>query len=257
MIKINYKEPEESETPDQIAQYNIIQSDKFKKADYLEISSISWLKIDSKRDYQDLEQLFRQLNLDSYVIAQPVSYIPPGVEINYPNGKDIEEPLEYIAKITCRPKDESLKEVQMYHTTWEENFNCLKKTGCFMAIKQPTDVEDQEKVSTIKGVNEVQKVLECRLKLDYILFKPIESINFIIEDLAKQYGKTPEKIICGQINESKVYALMLDGEIISPIGWMEKNSIENTENEINTENETNKEIEYELVDFRKIKMERA
>ena len=40
----------------------------YKKLDYLELSCISWLKINSNRDYQDLEELFRYLNIDIYII---------------------------------------------------------------------------------------------------------------------------------------------------------------------------------------------
>lgn len=259
MIKINYKNPEEFETPDDIAQYNIKQADKYKKADYLEISCISWLKIDSKRDYQDLEQMLRFLGTDSYVIAQPVKSIPQGIEINYPNGNEITEPLEYVAKITCKSAQESIQDLLSLHSTYEENFECLKKTGCFMAIKQNNvNEEEQEKVSNTQGVDEVKKILECKLKLDFTFFKPMESINFIIEDLAGKYGKKPEQIVCGEINGNKVFALMLNGEIASPIGWMEKKLNSDLASEqIQKENETNYEIDYELVDFRNIKIEKA
>ncbi len=81
MIKINYKEPEQKETPDDIARFNITIADKFKKGDYLEMSCISWLKIDPVRNYQDLEELFRYLNLDSHVIAYPVKSIPNGMQL--------------------------------------------------------------------------------------------------------------------------------------------------------------------------------
>ena len=269
MIKINYKEPELLETPDDIAQYNIRMADKYKKADYLEISCISWLKIDSKRDYQDLEQLLRYLKADSHIIAQPVSNIPPGLEINYPNGNVITEPLEYVAKISCRPFEDSLKELLEYHSTYEENFECLKKTGCFMALKKnELDKNEEELVSNTKGVDEVKKVLECKLKLDFTFFKPMESINFIIEDLANKYGTVPEKIACGEINGNKVWALMLGGEIVSPIGWMEKKIIidkpkveleagMNSELDVVTHGYQIDSTDYELIDFRKIKIERS
>ena len=40
MIKINYKEPEETETMDEVARHNIQICDEYKKADYLELSCI-------------------------------------------------------------------------------------------------------------------------------------------------------------------------------------------------------------------------
>lgn len=270
MIKINYKEPTELETPDDIAVFNIKICDKYKKADYLELSCISWLKIDTKRNYQDLEQLFRHLNLDSYIIAQSVKNIPTGLRIGKPNELNLDEntkstennkniensELGYIAKITCMGKDDSIKELLKYHQNWEENFECLEKTGCFMSIKQDTSKEEEEKISHTKGVNEVKKLLECKLKLDFEYYNIRESIDFIINDLEIKYGKKPEKIICGEIETNKVWALMIDGQIVSPIGWIEK-IINQKENGAICPEMTNSTIDYELVDFRKIKMERT
>jgi len=262
MIKINYKEPEQSETKDEIAQYNIKICDQYKKADYLELSCISWLKIDSKRNYQDLEELLRFMNLDSYVIAQRITNIPPGLQIGKPNiqnkSSDMENldestkldnddqlSLEYVAKITCMGKEDSMKELLKNHTSYEENFECLIKTGCVMAINHETTKEEEEKISKTQGVQEVQKLLRCELKLDLEMYKPMDSINYIINNLINKYGREPEKVICGEIGTNKIWALMLDGQIISPIGWMEKY--------INQE----KTIDYELIDFRKIKIEKV
>jgi hypothetical protein len=268
MIKIDYKEPEQLETPDDIAIYNIKICDKYKKADYLELSSISWLKIDPKRNYQDLEQLFRHLNLDSYVIAHTIQNIPQGLRIGRPNEPNLTEnventententekdELEYIAKITCMGKDASMSELLKYHASWEDNYECLEKTGCLMALKQETSKEE-ENIAQTKGVDEVKKLLECKLKLDLKYYSVEESIDFIIEDLTNKYGKNPEKIICGEIETNKVWALMVDGRIVSPIGWMEK--IINQDNQDNQETTKVQSINYELIDFRKIKMERA
>ena len=256
MIKINYKEPEQLESPDDIAIYNIKMCDKYKKADYLELSSISWLKIDPKRNYQDLEQLFRHLNLDSYIIAQTIQNIPQGLRIGRPNESNLTEnteqnELEYIAKITCMAKDASMSELLKYHTTWEDNYECLQKTGCLVALKQETSKEEQENIAQTKGVDEVKKLLECKLKLDLKYYSVEESINFIIEDLTNKSGKKPEKIICGEIETNKVWALMVDGQIVSPIGWIEK--IINQDNQNNQETTTQvQSIDYELIDFRKI-----
>lgn len=255
MIKISYKEPEEFETYEQIAQQNIKLCDKYKKADYLELSCLSWLKLDSNRNYQDLEKLLRELDVDSYIVSKEITSIAPGLEINYPNGNTCIEKLEYVAKITCRSKQDSINELLSCHKTYEDNFECLKKTGCLMAIKKDINKEEEEKISKTIGTDEVKKLLECKLKLELEYYKPVESIGCIIESLTTSYGKTPEKVVCGEINKNKVYSLMLDGEIVSPIGWIEK-----IPNELNLSNnkESNEkiEIEYELIDFRKFKLEK-
>jgi hypothetical protein len=267
MIKINYIIPDEFDKLDDIAKYNISICDKFKKADYLELSCISWLKNDLKRNYQDLEQLFRYLNLNSYVIANTIQIIPEDLEINYPNkiinqnskfdfiqneqnvenveNEENEEikSLIYIAKISCMGKEDSLKELLKHHLTYEDNFECLKKSGCLMT-KDKEEIKQQ-----IKDVNEISKLLECKLKLDLEFYHPYDSINYIIQDLKIKYDKEPEKIICGEIGTNKVWAIMLDGQIISPIGWIIKNKI-------NTDLNDKKNFEYELIDFRKIKIDK-
>ena len=255
MIKINYKEPDEFESQDDISIHNIKMSDKYKKADFLEMSCIGWLKIDSKRDYQDLEQLLRYLDLDSHIIAQPVKNIPDNLEINYPNGNIITEPLEYIAKLSCRSKEEAIKELMIYHSSYEENFECLKNAGCLMAKNTSVDSNLNTNKNNIEEYEKIKKVLECQLKLDFTYFKAHESINFIIQDLANKYGKYPEKIACGEINEKRVYALMINGEIVSPIGWIEKTN-ENIVEDSKLNEKKEIEIDYELVDFRKIKIEK-
>lgn len=275
MIKINYKEPEEAETREDISRHNIQMCDKFKKADYLELSCISWLKIDSKRNYQDLEELFRHLNLDSYVVAQKVSNIPEELRIGMPNeptNKENEEKsestvmetndkLEFIANITCISKEESMKQLLKHHVDYETNFECLKKTGCLISKNNQVKKEEDDKIENMQGVNEVRKLLDCKLKLELELYRPLDSINYIIKDLTTKYGKEPEKIICGEIGINKVWALMIDGQIVSPIGWTEKLlqkkkiELEFEQENINEANEIS-DIEYELIDFRSIKMEK-
>lgn len=264
MIKVNYKEPEQTETPDDIAIANIKICDKYKKADYLELSSISWLKIDSKRNYQDLEQLFRHLNLDSHIIALPIQNIPQGLRIGIPNEPNEQiltennktNELIYVAKITCMGKNDSISELLKHHTSWEENYECLEKTGCLMASKQKTSKEEEENIAQTKGVDEVKRLLDCKLKLDLEYYSVGESIDFIIDDLTNKYGKKPEKIICGEVGTNKVWALMIDGQIVSPIGWMEK-TIGNNVQDNQEQTSQIKSVDYELIDFRKIKIDRA
>ena len=174
------------------------------------------------------------------------------------------------------PKSENTNWILKFSSTQSErpfvsfeNFECLKKKGCFMALKKDElDKKEEELVSNTKGVNEVKQVLECKLKLDFTFFKPMESINYIIEDLANKYGTKPEKIACGEINGNKVWALMLGGEIASPIGWMEKkisfdmdksNTRSETESELDTVTHGSEinSVDYELIDFKNIKIDKA
>lgn len=260
MIKIIYTKPEILETAEEISIHNIKTTDKFKKIDYLEISCISWLKLDSKRNYQDLEKLLRDLNLNTYIIAQPIDKIPNGLELGLPNLEQTNNKFEYVAKILCGSKEDMINEILRFHSSYEDNYECLNKTGCLKTIKKQTDKEEEEKISNKNGVVEIKNVLESKLKLEFRYLKPIESINFVIADLTNKYGKKPEEIACGEINGNKVYGLVLNGNIVSPIGWIKKNinkKIDIIDDDNNEIVDNNDDIEYELVDFRNIKIEKS
>jgi len=133
------------------------------------------------------------------------------------------------------------------HESYEENFECLKKTGCLMIKKNSEEIKEEENkdLKDQSFDNNIKKLLNCELKLKLNYYKANESINFMIEDIIKQYGENPIKSACGEINGNKVYALIIDNKIVSPIGWIEKE----------TGNISDK-IDYELIDFRKIKIEK-
>lgn len=254
MIKINYKNAEDNESKDDISIHNIKESYKYKKNDYIEISCIAWLKNDITRDFQHLEDLLRKLNIDLYIIAQPINDIPNNVVISYPNDKIITEPLLYIAKIINKSREEVLKEIELIHNSYMDNFECLKKTGCLMINNKSKDNMIESNIQSNLELyqnnlienNEIKKVLASELKINCEYLKTNESINFIIEDIIRKYGKNPEKIACGEINGNKVNALMINNQIVSPIGWIENENIM----------DSNNEKVYELIDFRNIKVEK-
>ena len=250
MIKINYLSPFENESPDDIAIHNIKISDKFKKPDLLEASCISWLQIDKLRDYQDLEQLLRYLQVESHLIAQPTQTIPEGFELKYcssylvesESGNQTQNQTQYILKISPKSKEEAIKEILSYHSSYEENFDCLKKTGSLVS-KQLLEQENKESdlTNTDKVLDEIKKVPEAKVKLDISFYKPEESVNLLISTMTIQYGKTPEQILYGEINGNKVYALAINNQIISPIGWIKKESkiIKSSNPKISIEYDTN------------------
>ena len=83
---------------------------------------------------------------------------------------------------------------------------------------------------------EESKILSCELKYDFVEISQIDSLNIIIKDLIEKHGKEPQKMVCGKYGELDVYSLVVDGQIISPIGWI-AHSPENIE----------------LIDFRNMK----
>lgn len=237
MIKISYKNPDESDSPDDICKYNMILSDNYKNLQAFSQSSLAWLKNDSTRNYQDLEKLLRELNLDTHLIARQLdnNILNDISKLFIPNRTEQPENLEYMLLVSCRNKEEALKELSLYHLSYDENFECLDKTGCLST--ESSNNEDWQKTFSYNSDNNPKEnlILDSKLKYEFIRVNGKESINVIIQDLIVKYNKEPEKTVCGKLGEVDIYALTLDGQISSPIGWIEKDD------------------DYQLIDFRMIK----
>ena len=237
MIKINYTKPnpEQNETPDDISIYNLKLSDKYKHLPSFCQASLAWLKNDSTRDYQKLEKLLRELNLDTHLIAKQLENGPnsSNFKLCIPN-KEIQQPnLEYVLLFSCRSKSDSIKELGLYHTSYEDNYECLSKTGCYIDSKIADNI-DNFSYNSLDNSNE-NLILKSLCKYDFVTVSGKESIDVIIQDLTTKYNKIPEKVPCGKLADKDIYALVLDGEIASPIGWVEH------------------EDTFQLIDFRTIK----
>ncbi len=228
MIKINYIKPDESESPDDIAIYNIKIADNYKNLPSFCQSTVSWLKNDPSRDYQDLELLLRHLDLDTHLIARPKDLVEPDNNfiLTIPNRINDTNTYDYVLWVSCKSKEEALKELLTYHTSYEENFECLSKTGCLTNNSKDLDIK---KLSWMDGEQDAEsKILSCELKYNFVSVRPIDSLNTIIADLIERLGKEPKKMVCGKYGELNVYALVIEGEIVSPIGWIE-HSVDNIE----------------------------
>jgi hypothetical protein len=224
MIKINYVKPEENETPDDICIYNLKISDQYKNLQSFCQASLAWLKNDPMRNYQDLEKLLRELDLDTHLIAKQIenlSNLPDSsnYKLCIPNREVQPTDLEYVLLFSCRAKSDALKELGLFHTSYEDNFEYLSKTGCYVDSKIVDNV-DNFSYNSLENSNENQ-ILKSILKYDFVTVSGKESIDVIIQDLSNKYGKIPEKIICGKLTDKDVYGLVLNGEIASPIGWVE------------------------------------
>jgi len=235
MIKINYVKPEENESTDDICIYNLKISDKYKNLQSFCQASLAWLKNDSMRNYKNLEKLLRELDLDTHLIAKQIENCPDSsnYKLCIPNREVQPTDLEYVLLFSCRSKLDAIKELGLYHTSYEDNFECLSKTGCYVDSKLVDNV-DNFSYNSLENSNE-NLILKSILKYDFVTVSGKESIDVIIQDLTIKYGKTPNKTICGKLAEKDIYALVLDGEIASPIGWVEH------------------EDTFQLIDFRTIK----
>lgn len=222
MIKISYIKPNENESPDDIAIHNIVISDKFKNLPAFCQSTVGWLKNDPNRNYQDLELLLRHMNLDTHLIAQPKETINiQNFKLSIPSKINDTSSYDYVLWTSCKPKEDALKELLTYHTSYEENFECLNNTGCLTNIDPDYDINKISVNPNDSDKDNEKKIVSCELKYEFITVSTIDSLNIIIKDLMDKYQEEPQKMICGKYGESDVYALVINGEIISPIGWIQ------------------------------------
>jgi hypothetical protein len=232
MIKINYKQPEPTESPDDICIYNLKISDKYRNLKTFSESSVAWLKNDPTRNYQDLEILIRNLDLDTHLIAKPFNKLEfPELVLSIPNRQTQPDNLTYMLLVSCRPKSEAIKELENYHECYDINFNYLKQTGSFSNPNITNENENVNNKANSDYENE-KKILNSELKYDFIVVTGKESIQVIYEDLVKRYEKEPETKICGKLDDKDIFSLTINGEIVSPIGWIEVDN------------------DYKLIDFR-------
>ncbi len=238
MLKIKYIKPNENESPDEISIYNMKIADKYKHLQAFCQSSISWLKNDPDRNFQDLENLIRILELDTHLIAKPSKLEETeNFVIALPNKINDTNKYEYVLLISCKPKEEAIKELLSYHDSYETNLSKLLATGTLTVANKQIKIDEIAGVEKSSLDNSNEKLIEkCELKYDFELVSDIELLNIIIEQIKNEKGVEPKKMLCGKFGDNNVYSLAIDGQIVSPIGWIEY-SID----------------KIELIDFRKIK----
>ena len=179
-----------------------------------------------------MEILIRNLDLDTHLIAKPFNKSEyPELVLSIPNRQVQPDNLTYMLLVSCRPKSEAIKELENYHECYDINFNYLKQTGSFSNPNITNENENVNNKANSDYENE-KKILNSELKYDFIVVTGKESIQVIYEDLVKRYEKEPEKKICGQLGDKDIFSLTINGEIVSPIGWIEVDD------------------DYKLIDFR-------
>lgn len=218
MIRPEYIEPSENESKDDICLHNIRISDEYKNTETLIYSFMGWFKNDDNRDFGKLEDLLRENNMDTHLIAKrfdPIN-VPEGAKISIPNNNSLNNETDYfqnILLISCRPKEEAIDELLKYHSSYEVNRICLEKTGSiFKTDSLLKDAKDEN----------IKDIINCKKKYRFIKYTDIEALGYIISELEKEYGKKPIKTKVGNMGDKEVYGLVVDGMIRSPILFSKK-----------------------------------
>lgn len=217
MIRSDYIEPNQGETKDDIAIHNIKISDEYKNLETMIYSFMGWFKNDDTRDFQSLERLLRDNNLDTHLIAKyfDEKNVPECAKISIPNNNgnnNKENYFKYIVMISCREKEDALKEVEQFSDNYEVNFNRLKETG---SIFKTNELLENAKDKNIKDI------INCTKKYRFIKYNNVEALGFMIEDIERQFGKKPTKVVVGKKDGKDLYGLMVDGIVRNPIVYYE------------------------------------
>ena len=211
MLKVLYDTPTETMNSDEIALYNIKMSDMYFNKETLYFASIAWLLNDKNRSIVDIELLYRNNNLNSYVISKNIT-----IEKNLKLCCNDKINLIYMFDIICKPKELALQELEEKQT-YEENFIKLVNTG-YLSFEDDTKFSDN-----------VEKLLKNQIILSFIKYTAKESIMELMTDLKTNLGYSPKIELIGNYNEE--VPLMgfktNEGKIASNIGW----TVEKLENE--------------------------
>jgi hypothetical protein len=224
MLKISYETVNETENLDDVAIYNIKETDKYETLEPFMFSTIGWLKNDDKRTFKDLELTLRINNLKTYIVAVETT-IPDNYNICMPNKNNNE--MKYVAKLTNDKYENVLEDILKYHASYEDNLKALEKAGNLMPIEENKENKNE--------LNEL--LINNKIKLLFKMVEGKEFIDYIIEDATIKFGKKPEKKIVGKLGAKTVYGFVIDNKIINKHGW-----IEETEND---------EIKYTIIDLLK------
>ena len=162
-----FSKPEPSETADDIAIHNIKACDEYLLLEYMCTSINAWMLNDKTRTIQDAEKLLRKLNLNTHLIASLEKYDKNKLELV--NHTGVNDQVQYVLKVSARPKEAALKEVIDTHGSYESNFEKLARCG-ILRIKEKTTLNSLEKdknVQLIKNESVNNKIYENAIKLNF------------------------------------------------------------------------------------------
>ena len=213
MLRVLYDEISENETKDDIALYNLKQSDiNFNKETFI-CSSLGWIKNDSNRTFQDLETYLRNNDFNTHLLAKPHKYTED-IELENPNSN---ETLSYECVFCCKPEQYCLEDLYKIHSSYDENFNNLKYSGTLK-------VKNEEKVDEVEDSSDgtlISKLSNNEIKLNFVRLSPKDSISQMSDDIRNSTGKAPRTEIIGKYNDKQpiITFLLEDGKLASHIGW--------------------------------------
>jgi hypothetical protein len=228
MQRVLYNEPT-NESNDEIAEINIKLSVENYNVKTLFSSSIAWIKNDNKRTFQDLESFYRRHKLNAYLIAIPTpDYITndKNVFLKTVNGEINNDDIKYICEVVIEQFDRALELILKRHSSYENNFDCLKSSG-IVDIKDMTEEEINNNKDFYMELNYnkndilINKLQNNMIILEFKTLSPKESIEQMNDDITKLTGNKPLIKIIGKVDDTIPIMAFKDenGKLLSHIGW--------------------------------------
>jgi hypothetical protein len=177
-MKITFEDVLENDDKDEIALYNIKNSATHMNKETLYHSSIGWLLNDKSRNFEKLELLYRENNLNAFVIAKDKDKLD---ETHFKLSCNDNDNLLYIFDVECVDKIDD----------YELNYNKLKNVGYIELVDK----------SKIDLNNNIFKLEGNKIILNFVKMSASESIKSLEIELTKSLGYKPKVEVIGTYEE--------------------------------------------------------
>lgn len=158
---------EPCEPSEDVLENNLILSDKMRDMANMSGAVMGWMKAHADKTLADLEDVMRSLDMNTRLISVHYTQIPEfkkHVDEGKAEVKMLDKsPTEHVVWISCRSRENALKELLSYRASEEENHALLEKTG-FMTMKDPADISEEEKLDE-KSKEKVNNISDGTLKM--------------------------------------------------------------------------------------------
>jgi len=223
MLRTTFTDPTENETAEQICWHNLTTGDKYLQLQYIIGASTAWLRLNPTKNYQDLEKVMRDNNLNTHLIAKKIEPVPNMHLGLFREGNDPQD-YEYECMFSCRPKEHALKELLEHWSSYEENFNKLLNTGTLLGNDVAiTTIKDNPEFKQLnKDEQDTTKlIMDNKKKINIVSVSPEQFLSELMEICEKEYKQKPvEKIVGMAQSGGPIFALFLGDKVVSDVGFV-------------------------------------
>ena len=203
----------------------------------------SYFKLNPEKTLKDLEELMRELKLNSGIIANPIEdanlqrliaenkvvIIQPKYLHHYTlpiRKEDIctEHLSRYYLNLSCRKREDVIKEMSRFSTV-EENLVKLEETGILISITGESEIKESLNMTKVKQDDFRKQIETGTIRLH------MKSYSDILMSAMQTYPKSKLTVI-EENDNFKIQALVYEEKIICPVAYLEKPSMIGTSLEL-------------------------